>query len=535
MSFELKAKSIRETIKKYTQESLVSYFIRYLHFKPKQTEHTAERRPWIAILALEWSLELNQNPNAKKATDKQAQQILEDIWNMQSDASGMEHNNLGIVLRKMVIPQLRFQIPEIQNLFFLFRFFSILMQPSSSSAPKSDFQKLTGINFERFLLFSALIHILFTSINSPIIKYSDLIENLCPYFSFSELKKLLFLVGGNIYELEALIKNDKNLNRIIKKEEYFAEPFLIQKPLIIIPDGITTPHTTILSIGISEFILRTLKKADPNRFKNKFTSSFEKYLEQLLAEFNHQYLTEKQIKSIYKKSNITGKVVDFIIKENDFTLFIDAKGAEPKSRVLITDDPRILRDQIKDIHLKGIEQVAKCIEILSSTNEFKTNKYENRYALIVTHQDYYIGDCCSLLEYLLPEHSKRLKKIINNMLPPENIHFCAIHDLEEIVHVCNENRNTICDFLSFCKKQQMSANTKKFDMRQHIWEFSRVNNISNNSPIGSNMSQKTKENVFEQLIEMVAMNQNYWNRGWIKTQKNNVGLSFGKKCLNNYN
>ncbi len=230
MSFEGKANKIREKIKSYTQESLVSYFIRYLHYKPDDG-NVAERRPWIALLALEWALELTAHSNAKIVSDKQAHQILEDIWNIQSDASDIAHNqNFRLILRKMIIPQLRFQIHPTQHLFFLFRFYSMLMQPSASSAPKDDFKKITGIEFERFLLFSALLHLVFTWSNSPIVKYQELVEYMCPYFNFDELKALLNLVGGNIYELETLIKQHKPITRTIRRDEYFNEPFAYSGP-----------------------------------------------------------------------------------------------------------------------------------------------------------------------------------------------------------------------------------------------------------------------------------------------------------------
>ncbi|SEL87489.1 hypothetical protein SAMN05216262_12817 [Colwellia chukchiensis] len=528
MSFEDKVIKIREKIKSFTHESLVSYFIRYLHYKP-DNEHSAERRPWIAFLALEWALELTPRSNPKIASDKQAQQILEDIWNIQSDASDITNNkNFRMVLRKMIIPQLRFQTHPIQHLYFLFRFYSMLMQPSASSLPKEDFNRITGIEFERFLLFSALLQLVFTWNHSPVIKYQELVEYMCPYFSFRELKKLLNLVGGNVYEIESLIKQKRLLNRTIRRDEYFEEPFLIQKPVLIIPDGITTPHSTVLSIGISEFILRILKQADPSRFKDKFTSSFERYLEELLIEFKHRFFTETNIKSIYKENKLEGKVVDFIVIEKDKTLLIDAKGAEPKSRVLITDNPRILRDQIRDIHLKGVEQVSQCIQLLDSVKNDSIKEYENRHALIVTHQNYYIGDCCDLLEYLLPEHSQKLKKTINNMLPPENIHFCAIEDLEGIVHICNEANTSMCDFLSFCAKEQKFPETRKFDMHQHILEFAAMHKLGNTSPIGSTASKDAKDKIFEGLIDMMKGNQTYWNKGWIKNQKVLAGFAFGK-------
>ncbi|TNZ33706.1 hypothetical protein CGK50_23915, partial [Vibrio parahaemolyticus] len=48
----------------------------------------------------------------------------------------------------------------------------------------------------------------------------------------------------------------------VRVEEYFSEPLLLEKPILILPEGISTAHPYVASIGLSEFVLRTLKTAD---------------------------------------------------------------------------------------------------------------------------------------------------------------------------------------------------------------------------------------------------------------------------------
>lgn len=117
-------------------------------------------------------------------------------------------------------------------------------------------------------------------------------------------------------------------------EEYFSEPLLLEKPILILPEGISTAHPYVASIGLSEFVLRTLKTADSRGFRDKFTKEFEEYLAYVFDAYGFETTREEQLKAVYRDNKIQGKVVDFLHQRNGTSIFIDAKGVEPNQKYL---------------------------------------------------------------------------------------------------------------------------------------------------------------------------------------------------------
>ncbi len=175
MSFEIKAKKVRKKLANYNTISVIQLLLKYLHDK-SNVSIEAERRPWIACLALDWAFEMNPKANTPDATSQNVYQILQDIWDMQADAAGLgSGKDYKLPLRKMLIPQLRFQINPQQHIIFLFRFSSMLYQEGASSSPRDDFKNITTVDLERFLIFSTWVQINFTQLNSSYISYGDFI------------------------------------------------------------------------------------------------------------------------------------------------------------------------------------------------------------------------------------------------------------------------------------------------------------------------------------------------------------------------
>ncbi|WP_425483745.1 GapS1 family protein [Alteromonas ponticola] len=512
MDFDKRARPIRNKLKRYTTESIVECCLNALHDK-SPVEHEGLRRPWIYCLILEWALELINDSGSLHATQRQVICIAQDLWDLSYHAANLTAGTgYRAPLRKMLIPQLKFQTNTNVRAFFLFRFASILLDQMNSAAPANDFEKITGVPLERFFVFATWLQTSFTQMETPFIRYESILIQLTPHFSHDELVKLLRLVGGSISDLAETVKNFRAEKRSIHPSEYFDEPLLINRPVILLPNGISTPHPHVLDIGISEFVLRTLKKADPRRFRDKFTTGFENYIFDVFREHGLDPMREDGIESIYKKCGVTGKVVDFFLNENDSNLFIDAKGVEPKPKVLTTVSGRFIRDQLKDHHFKGIDQIAECIEKLSDLHFDELASYQERFGLIITHQDFYVGDGVDLCSYLEEAHHNNLMSTIDGKFPIENLFFCGAAEFEGILKACSMSGTQITDFLKFCREQQTSAVTRKFDIAQHLVEYCNNYRLGHRR-IGSAKTLVVKDRLFNQLISAVMSNKGFWSVG----------------------
>ena len=509
MTFSDKAKLIRLRMQNYTTSSVVNECLNALHDK-RPVEHEGLRRPWVYCLILEWALELKPILNAKDASAENVRSLAQSLWDIQSDAVRLTSGQgYQAPLRKMLIPQIRFQTPYIERLFFLSRFAAMLLKQGSSQAPQNDFESIIGVDLDKFFVFALWLQINFTQTNAIFINYETILIQLYPYFTLNELIKLLKAVGGTLPELVFLTKQSKILNRVVHPSEYFDEPFLINKPVIVLPNGISTAHQHVLDIGISEFVLRTLKKADPQRFRDKFTATFEDYIHEVLKENNVQHLRECDIEKIYRQNGVQGKVVDFYIDEPNASLFIDAKGVEPKPQALTSDSGRFIRDKLKDYHFKGLEQISRCIEKLQESNFSGVSPIDKRYGLIITHQDFYIGDAADLYSYLEPLHQQTLVQTLNGSIHLKNIFFCTITDFEGIVKICIEENTTLCNFLEFCRIQQQTPQSRVFIMKQHVQNFG--NQTGNGLiPIGSKVAEDMQNQLFNCLLTAFQQNSRFW-------------------------
>lgn len=508
MGYIQKAERIRNKIKRYTTESVIVNLLNRLHQK---VDNELLKTPWVTFLAMDWALELTPNINARNATQDDIQTILQEIWGLQSLALNIKkESGVRLPLRSFFISQLRFQIPKENKLVFLVRLLFVLTNYGNSQFFHDRFKTCTNVELDDFILFSLWLDHCFSQCNIKSLSYQQLVIHLYPSFTLENIASMMKLVGGSIIEMKEMAQNRA---KPLKPEGYFAEPLLVEKPLLLLPDAIISTYIDIVSTGVSEFVMRTFKFHDHQKFRDKFTKSFERYIDDLLSTHTLEYLTENDIDSFYKANNITGKKVDFIIKDEGKSIFIDAKGVEPTTKILATDSHKIIKDKLKDNLMKGIEQAVDCAKALKGSNFNITDKINDRYIIIVTHQDFYLGSGLHLIDYLGDEHSAKMLEMCDEVVPVKNIHFCCIYNFERIISICKNNNSKLYEFLDFCFSQQESIETQTFEMGQNIQAYSICNNIEGDFPITSPQVIEYYKRLHKKLLDKVERSNKYWARG----------------------
>lgn len=508
MGYIQKAERIRNKIKRYTTDSMIVNLLNRLHQK---VDNELLKTPWVTFLALDWALELTPNVNARHATQDDIQTILQEIWALQSLALNIKkEKGVRLPLRPFLISQLRFQIPKENKLVFLVRLFFILTSYGNSQFFYDRFKVYANVELDDFIVFSLWLEHCFSQCNIKSLSYEQLVVHLYPSFTIENIKSMVKLVGGSIIEMKDMAKNRAGP---LKVEGYFAEPLLVEKPLLLLPDAIISTYIDIVSTGVSEFVMRTFKSHNHQKFRDKFTKSFERYIDDLLSTHSLEYLTENDIESFYKANNITGKIVDFIVKDKGKSIFIDAKGVEPTTKILATDSHKIIKDKLKDNLMKGIEQAIDCASKLKHSNLDVTEKINDRYIIIVTHQDFYLGSGLHLIDYLGDEHSAKMLKMCDGFVPVKNIHFCCIYNFERIISMCENNSSKLYEFLDFCSSQQERIENQTFEMGQNIQAYSICNNIKGDFPITSPQVIEHYKKLSKKLLDKVERSNKYWARG----------------------
>ncbi|HDO1344325.1 TPA: hypothetical protein P2Q91_003510 [Aeromonas veronii] len=510
MSYLHDVERIRGKIKRYKTESVVTHLLNRLHASSAQN-NKAYDRAWISCLMLDWVLEVEPSINAVDASEHDVYKILNEIWELQSKASNIDGSeNVFLTIRSFLIKQLRFQENQNIHVTFLVRLYSMVCAKNTSNFFEAEFKKATGVSLEKFFVFALFLLVLFKDKKLLFLTYTQLIVKLHPFYSIFEIDAMIHALGANLYSAREFIQAKRNNSGPIKASDYHAEPFVIERPLICLDKGISIYHTYVATIGISEFVLRTLKSLEPQTFRDKFTKVFERFVCQTLLEHNIDVVDENEINRLYKKNNKKGKVVDFICCMQGGTVYIDAKGVEPSQHVLVSDSPKIIKDKIKNFHIKGILQISECIEILKSLDYDNISTYENRFALIVTHQDFYLGHAKQLYEYLGQDYNHDITHEIKNKILLENIHFCSVSDLEIILTVCKETKTSLIDFLRFCTQQDKDIKTSMFDMQQRIHAYMTECTGINAIPLCSESTLKSYDKLHKELCSAMKLSQKYW-------------------------
>ncbi|MFV8463500.1 hypothetical protein ACNO7T_20300 [Vibrio campbellii] len=513
MSFDDKANSIRNSLRNYTTESLVNLLLQRLH--STNNEHPGKDFTWISCLLLEWALEVKPYKYARNATEHDLSVELNRLWRLQTDASNIENTkNIWLSMRTMIIQQVRFQNAQITHMYFLVRLHTILTKCCQSPATIQQFEDWNEIKFSEFFEIAIFFisRLMKRSGGDTFIPYNELVRFLYPAYSLDTIEKFLRNVGGSLRYMKSSAEERREKLGKVKATEFFAEPALLARPLLNTPIGVSTPHSYIASIGISEYVLRTFKNSDKerDRFRKRFTKAFESYLALVFDLQEQAYVTEAQLEKTYKRNGTEGKKVDFILENNVANVFIDAKGVEPHQMLLLTSDPKIFKDKLRDHVMKGIQQASECASILASISYPNLVGIEKRYALITTHQDFFIADGTRLAEYLGEEHSEALIGALGDSLKLENVFIASISDVEGIIDLCKHSKTTVDQFFAYCAEQQSDRATSKLTMRQHITEYGKLHKMKRTSPIGSQAITDDFEEIHAKLVSKMNISQDYW-------------------------
>ncbi|SCZ75915.1 MULTISPECIES: hypothetical protein [unclassified Pseudomonas] len=181
---------------------------------------------------------------------------------------------------------------------------------------------------------------------------------------------------------------------------YFYDSPLKQKPFIFTGKAIRTISNN-LSASSASFLLPHLfkdSKEISSTFKKVFTQKFENYIGAILVWTKLPYISEGEIKELYRRLGYSGKksnVVDHMLTspEAKIALIVESKGVEQTDFVKVILDTATLAKRLQDSHIKGIAQSQQCVHILQKDHVLKDYEF---YSFIVVNDDYGFSDAESL-------------------------------------------------------------------------------------------------------------------------------------------
>lgn len=507
MSFSNKAVKIRSRLCKYTKNSIIQEEIKRLSKPVTQGFEEAQKMPWLSFLLVEWLYQVEEKKDAVDATSNDINAILNSMYKLQDEAANFKDGvNIQLAMRRMLLGQLWCQLPPLYHQFTLIRLHSLMIIDGKTPYFEQNFKKLTGVELFDFFQFALWLSLASVQ-QKGIIKYEQILKDFYPKYSVLYIGKIIKLVSGGPEKMFGVMGSIKTST--ISQERYFATPKLLDIPFFKFEDRIGSLHNSVSCKGLAEFVLNLFKQNDHEKFRKHFSRHFEEYVGVIIGESGLPYMSENEIKKIYKSNGLKGKVIDYLLIDDSSSVFIDAKAIEPPQKLMVSDNPEIIRQRLKGSFTKGIEQSFECAQLLDCEGVALSER-EDRFVVVVTHQDFYLSSGVSLRANISSGFFDELIDKYGDPIPIENVHFCSVEDFEGIMMMCSDHSIELPEFLRFCSVQDLDARTRKFDIRQHLQSFMTDKGIAKNSPIGTGYLSKRKDELFEALTTTVKSNNEYW-------------------------
>ncbi|MDX5407648.1 MAG: hypothetical protein LPK11_11520 [Chromatiaceae bacterium] len=510
-TFDNAAKHIRKQISNFETASLIGELIKYLQQTPEMKRKGEISAPWVVLLAIDWVLELHPSSGKYNATQKDVHNILNNIWRTQHIAVDSESSPISVQIRALLAPQVIFQRSAKRMAYFFLRMKKIISADKENSAlfEKCFFGRYR-LNLETFYEITFIICIYSMNEKTKFFNFSFFVECIMPYYKLSDVANTINILASTVSDL--VNKAEKDIDREVPKKEYFRESLFLETPFLLMESGLLVIHPTVVMIGISECIIRRFIREDEQN-RTLFTKCFEEYLNEIHEEFNVASLRESELKSFYKeKSAENRKVVDFLLLSEDFNVFLDAKGVDPTNPILSAVTRHDISRRIKGQHLKAIRQIIDTIDVLITHNHKEIRSLDNRYGLVVTNQDFFLGTGDRILSFISDDLNQELINLAENKILFSNIHFMTVEQYEILNCILSETGKTFKDFFEYVKDCERDSHKIKLVMDQYIESFSISAYEKPVIPNGAPSLIADKDRMFDFALKVLSSNHAFWQK-----------------------
>lgn len=500
-----KVVAIKKKLNEYDDESFIRKM--YEHFQTIRNPQNGiiSNFPWCCFLALKWKLTEPTKIHVKVMTKNDFIKIINKIYNLQTDAMEfLDRSKVLLSIRRMLINQMLYQAPMKAELDSLARQYHWYCNYEGGYFEKS-FNTICQITLEDYYKISAYFEIVSCiddGKESTFIPDKVYLIHLVPYFSPEIIKSYLKLTSVRLSELRDFMAKYKNPHD--KDNEYYQDTPMLNKPMILVDDGIVILSKHILRASLTSLVPYLLKNEYAEDYKEKFGRVMERYVKGMLEELPAKLTYEKEILSSYKKNGITGKVVDFILNEDSANVYIDSKAIEPEKTVKSSNFASHIKGRLKNSFIKGVLQGQECARLFNEINAVKKNKKDS--LIIIVHKDHYIPTGKMIEEVLDPTIFSLIEKRYGSLaINKERIYYMTINEFERLIEVCKEQKISITSVIDACSENDSNSRTKKFNVMMHIHTLS-TDGIPDRKVIS-----EYREKLFDELIESMGKSNKHWD------------------------
>lgn len=465
-------KVIRNKFRKHLPIQLLALLLDYLNHPAKDELEELKKHPWLILLLIKWIFtdECFEQPNKKNVSQSEVMNLLQQMLDLRAECRlPSQYTHHSLFFRNIGFQQFIFQ--RQLGLHFLGRQATLFACERNARYYNDQFCIATGVSINRFIQLMCMLMARFVvpeqngAYNREVsLSWFSTVFNKYPV---EEVKRFLDSMSVDLQEIRPRLLGTDNGRRQCQ-EQYEHSPFL-RFPLIKKDHTYLCVYPLILYRSMENFIYDTLRGLDPEGFMRRFGSTFERYVEKSLQHSGLDFTTERELMSALTGD---GKVVDFLVADNNANIFIDAKGVEISYQGKVTHSAEILRNRTKDSILKAIEQAYETNSRLLEAQSIKPimRFREKAFIIAITYSEMYLGTGKTFYEAVAGGKIKELqsKYPAEVHIPMENIYFLTIEDFDLY---CEGVRSHVVGFVEGLEKAKLldaEPVTRKFDFYLHL-------------------------------------------------------------------
>lgn len=326
-------------------------------------------------------------------------------------------------------------------------------------------RNLVGVSLEEFINFQCIITAVYIS-NNSYSKYSlDYFRNFSNKHDLKQLEQFLYFISLDFKGVESfLIDHHTSLDN--PEFEFNLLSPLSKKPLYRFGNSFVAYNKTLLNSFCEYGLYDLLKSNNSANFSSAFGIGFETYLTYSLNNLTINYFREYQIR---KEFNV-GSSVDFLLKEENNVLLIEAKSSEMSELTPLNPEKKYLEQTFQNSLIKGYKQVFLTVNELRKQNPVSFRN-ANFWGLIVTYKDFMFGAPEAIwLEFMQEKMREILPNEIFSNLPidPLKIFVVSIYEFDTLCFYSKEKEVDLFDCLTIPFLNNEKRETKKFSFSLHF-------------------------------------------------------------------
>ena len=459
-------KKARNRIRKCEPLSMVEHLIECLrkaHAGGVQVIRT--HQPWHILLALKWTFQemdglCYRRPRAEFDDARRVLHIMHEA----DDGVLSNFSHVTLFVRQKAFQQ--FWIYPDPDGSALARQEILFGGLAANHGFARQFLGLTGVPIAEYLeLTFGLMALVLSEENCRFVDRGNF-SNLEPKMEAKKIESFLAHLSRTPNQLHAWF--DKPAIRNVAIADQFGLPSpLTNAPFLRIGERLHIYYLPQVYRALEQAIYRPLRTIDPAEFGRIFGPMFEAYVANVMTDANVTFTNETELKG---RLPGTGKVVDFLVLEDDCNILIDAKGVEMSAAGRTATTARQLYSTVKNSAMKAVAQGMETLGRIRQAPSVHTWGKLETYLIVVTFESLYLGSSSDVGTTFDDSLGADLKKQFGlpYPFPLENVFFLNIREFEDLLGRVRAKETSILKMLRIAKEADADPKTRKLDFKLHL-------------------------------------------------------------------